>query len=322
MNTIKNLLLLIFAGAILVSCGKTSYRKTPGGMAYQIFPGKDTQRVYAGNFVKLHLTQKIKDSTYFTSQGTLPIYFPINATTQPYDLSEVWTQLKVGDSMVATQMMDTFINRSPQNIPPQFKKGDKIITYVKILGVFANDSLAKADEEKGKKEWLASEIKLVEKFVADKNIQTVKTPSGALVQITNPGIGNLADTGNYVSVNYTGTSWSGKKFDSNTDTSFHHTEPYSFAAGTGQMIKGFDEAIMLLRKGGSAKVYIPSLLGYGAQPNSPLIKPYEHLIFDLVLVDIKDKAPAQPQPTQEQMQQMQMQQQMQQQQQQQQQQQR
>ena len=294
MNTIKNLLLLIFAGAILVSCGKTSYRKTPGGMAYQIFPGKDTQRVYAGNFVKLHLTQKIKDSVYFSSNGSLPVYIPINAASQPYDLSEVWTSLKVGDSMVATQMMDTFIKRSPQNIPPQFKKGDKIITYVKILAVFTSDSAAKADEEKGKNEWLAGEIKTVEKYLADKKITAQKTPSGAFIEIINPGTGNTAVTGNYVTVNYTGTSWSGKRFDSNIDTAFHHAEPYSFVAGVGQMSKGFDEAILFLKKGGTGKIYIPSLLAYGAQPGTPLIKPYENLMFDIELVDIKDKAPVQP----------------------------
>ncbi len=294
MNTIKNLLLLIFAGAILVSCGKNSYRKTPGGMAYQIFPGKDTQKVYAGNFVKLHLTQKIKDSVYFTSNGSLPVYIPINATTQPYDLSEVWTSLKVGDSMVATQMMDTFIKRSPQNIPPQFKKGDKIITYVKILAIFTSDSAAKADEEKGKNEWLAGEIKTVEKYLADKKVTAQKTPSGAFIEIINPGTGNTAVAGNYVTVNYTGTSWSGKRFDSNTDTAFHHAEPYSFVAGVGQMSKGFDEAILFLKKGGKGKIYIPSLLAYGAQPGTPLIKPYENLMFDIELLDIKDKAPVQP----------------------------
>jgi FKBP-type peptidyl-prolyl cis-trans isomerase FkpA len=196
--------------------------------------------------------------------------------------------------MVSTQMMDTFINRSPQNIPPQFKKGDRIITYVKILGVFASDSAAKADEEKGKKDWLVGEIKTVEKYLADKKITAQKTPSGAFVEIITPGTGNLADTGNYVTVNYTGVSWSGIKFDSNIDTAFQHAQPYSFVAGVGQMSKGFDEAILLLKKGGKGKIYVPSLLGYGGQPTTPLIKPYEHLIFDIELVDIKDKAPAQP----------------------------
>lgn len=294
MNTVKNLLLFVFAAAILVSCGKTSYKKTPGGMPYKVFSGKDTQKVYAGSVIKLHLTQKIKDSTYFTSEGSLPIYIPVNANTQPYDLSEVWAKLKVGDSMVATQMMDTFIKRSPQNIPPNFKNGDRIITYVKILGVFATDSAAKADEEKGKKDWLAGEIKTVEKYLADKKITAQKTPSGAFVEIITPGTGNLADTGNYVTVNYTGVSWSGTKFDSNTDTAFHHVEPYSFEAGVGKMSKGFDEAILFLRKGAKCKIYVPSLLAYGGQPGTPLIKPYENLMFDIEMVDIKDKAPAPP----------------------------
>ena len=294
MNTVKNLLLMVFAAAILISCGKTSYKKTPGGMPYKVFSGKDTQKVYAGSVIKLHLTQKIKDSTYFTSEGSLPIYIPVNANTQPYDLSEVWAKLKVGDSMVATQMMDTFIKRSPQNIPPNFKNGDRIITYVKILGVFATDSAAKADEEKGKKDWLAGEIKTVEKYLADKKITAQKTPSGAFVEIITPGTGNLADTGNYVTVNYTGVSWSGTKFDSNTDTAFHHVEPYSFEAGVGKMSKGFDEAILFLRKGAKCKIYVPSLLAYGGQPGTPLIKPYENLMFDIEMVDIKDKAPAPP----------------------------
>lgn len=291
MNTIKKLFFLFFAAALFASCGKTSYRKTPGGMPYKIFPGKDTQRVTVGSIIKLNFTQVIKDSTYFTSAGTLPIYFQVNGNTQPYDLSEVWTSLKVGDSMVATQMMDTFIKRSPQNIPPEFKKGDRIITYVKILGVFANDSLAKADEEKGKKEWLAGEIKSIEKRLADEKVTAQKTPSGAYVQILNPGTGAPIVAGNYVTINYTGVSWSGKKFDSNVDPAFNHPKPYSYSAGVGEMVKGFDEGVMVLKKGGKAKIYVPSILGYAGQPGTPNIKPFENLIFDVELLDIQEKAP-------------------------------
>ena len=41
---------------------------------------------------------------------------------------------------------------------------------------------------------------------------------------------------------------SGKKIDSNVDTAFHHVEPYTFQAGVGRMIKGFDEAMMFMNK--------------------------------------------------------------------------
>jgi FKBP-type peptidyl-prolyl cis-trans isomerase FkpA len=293
MNTVKNLLLFVFAGAMLASCSKTSYKKTAGGMPYKVFSSKDTQKVRVGDFIKISLEIKLRDSVLNTT-GKLPAYFPITSEVHPYDYSELWTSLKVGDSVVVTQMIDTFMKRNPQGIPPQFKKGDKIMTYIKVLGVFKSESLVKIDEEKGKSMLAVAEVAEIEKYLADKKIKAVKTPSGAFVEITNPGVGAPADSGKYVSVNYTGTSWSGKKFDSNTDPSFNHVGPYSFTLRVDPMIKGFNEALEVLGKGGKGKAYIPSLLAYGGQPNSPLIKPYESLIFDLEMVDIKDKAPVVP----------------------------
>jgi FKBP-type peptidyl-prolyl cis-trans isomerase len=292
MNTVKNLIIMVFAAAILVSCGKTSYKNTAGGMPYKVFEGKDTQKVRVGDYIKVALDIKVNDSLVNTT-GKLPTYIQVTATSQPYDLSELWTKLKVGDSVVVTQMIDTFMKRSPDNFPPQFKKGDRVFTYLKVLGLFTNDSLVRMDSEKERNALAVIEIAEVEKYLADKKITAQKTPSGAFVEVINPGTGNLPDTGNYVTVNYTGTSWSGKRFDSNVDTAFHHAQPYSFEAGVGRMSKGFDEAMLLLRKGAKGKIYVPSLLAYGGQPGTPLIKPYEHLIFDIEMLDIKDKAPAQ-----------------------------
>ncbi len=300
MKTMKKLVLILFSAAAVMGCNKASYKKTPGGMPYQVYKGKDTQQIRTGNYVKVQLTQKIKDSVYFTSVGKLPIFLQVTENPQPYDLAELWTSLRVGDSVVATQMMDTFIKRAPQNIAPQFKKGDRIITYIKVLGVFANDSLARIDDQKSKKEWMDNEVKFVEQYLADKKITAQKTRSGAFVQTITPGTGNLIDSGKYVSVNYTGETFAGVRFDSNTDTTFHHTEPYSFVVMSGAMIKGFDEAVTLMRLGTVAKVYIPSLLAYGPSPTSPLIKPYENLIFDIEIKNVQDKepAPANPPPVQ------------------------
>ncbi len=294
MNTIKNLLLIITVGALVASCSKATYRKTPGGMPYQLFASGDTQQVKVGNFIKVSITQKINDSVYFSTAGKLPVYMPVIAQSSPYDISEVWTKLHLGDSVVSTQMMDTFIKRMPPGqIPPQFKKGDRILTYVKILGIFTSDSAKSVDEEKVRTAFAQNEIQAVEAFVKSKNISTVKTPSGAFVEIINPGTGNLIDSGKYVSVNHTGTTFEGKKFDSNTDSAFNHVQPLSFTVGAGQMIKGFDEAMKFMKPGGSAKVYMPSILGYGATPppGSTVIKPYENLIFEFTITDVKDKAP-------------------------------
>ncbi|HZH95412.1 MAG TPA: FKBP-type peptidyl-prolyl cis-trans isomerase, partial [Flavisolibacter sp.] len=73
-----------------------------------------------------------------------------------------------------------------------------------------------------------------------------------------------------------------------------HTEPLSFQVGAGQMIRGLDEGIRLLKEGGRGRIYIPSTLAYGAQPPSPDIKPFENLIFDVQVVSVSDQAPPPP----------------------------
>lgn len=286
------LLFALLSAAILAACSKASYRKTKGGMPYQLFKGKDTQQVRPGTFIKVSFTQEIKDSVYFSTPAGMPEYRQVDPLqVQPYDVSELWAGLHVGDSIVCTQLIDTFIRRDPTRIPPQFKKGDKIVSYYKILAVFPNDSLARLDYENTTKEFRAAETRTIEQFLADKKLSAEKTASGVMVEVFNPGTGNKADSGNYVSVKYTGTSWSGKKFDSNVDSSFGHTEPLNFVMGTGSMIPGFEDALKLLAPGGKAKAYIPSSLGYGGNPRSPNIKPYEILVFEMELLDVKDKMP-------------------------------
>jgi FKBP-type peptidyl-prolyl cis-trans isomerase FkpA len=254
--------------------------------------------VVSGSYVKLSITKKVNDSVLLTTDNNIPAYQFITPTVNPYDISELWSTLRVGDSLVMTQMVDTFIKRAPDRVPPQFRNGDRVMSYVKILAVFPSDSLARLDYEAEVKKMearaiqnAAGEIKEVEKYLADKKIVTQRTPSGAFMEMIKQGQGNTPDTGDYVTVNYSGVSWSGVKFDSSTDPAFGHVEPYSFNVGTGSMIKGFDEAVMMMQKGAKIKVYVPAALGYGAQGREPKIKPNEHLIFDLELLDIKAQAP-------------------------------
>ena len=296
MNKMKPLFLLLIAGTLLVSCDKAAYRKTPGGMPYQLFAGKDTTSVKVGNFLKLEFTQKINDSTYFSTVGSLPLYIEVNGQSNPYDVTELWTLLHDGDSVVATQMMDTFIKRAPPGqMNPKFKKGDRVMTYVKVLAVYANDSIKTVAENKDRDALTAREAKVVEDFVKSKKATVQRTPSGAFVEILEPGTGNLIDSGKYVSVNYTGTTFTGEKFDSNIDPAFGHVQPMSFTVGSPGMSKGFDESMLSLRNGASARLYVPSMLAYGGNPpRGSKIKPFENLMFEVKVIDVKDQAPPPP----------------------------
>lgn len=305
MKAIKILVSLCMAALLVSSCNKVTYRKTAGGLPYKLFAGKgDGRKIQVGNFLKLTLTQEIKDSVTFTTADKMPLYLRVMETPVPYDISELWTKLHKGDSIVATQMLDTFIKRNPASIPPQYKNGDQIKYYIKILDVFTSDSAAQADEKNMKDGILKEEVAAMEKYLNSKNITAVKTASGAFVQITNPGTGAQVDSGKYVSVRYKGTAFDTHKvFDSNMDTTAGGKPLLSFTIGSGEMIRGFDEGLRTLKVGGSGTIYIPALLAFGATPGTENIKPFEAVIFDVVVASLQDKAPPPPPQMQQQMQQ-------------------
>lgn len=295
MKSLTKLLTVSILSLSLIACKQASLKKTPGGMPYQIYSDAKQPKANMGGFLKISISQTINDSVVFSNQGKLPNYIPVLNQTAPYDLSELWAELHLGDSVIATQMMDTFISRNPGGVPPPFKKGDRIITNVKVLGVFANDSLRKIDADKELTSFKMREIDEVAAFVKKNKVDAQRTTNGVFVQTLNPGTGNLIDSGKYVSVKYTGMTFDGKVFDSNIDTAFHHTDPLSFTVGIGQMIPGFDEGVRLLRPGAKGVLFLPSMQGYGAG-GSGSIKGYAHLKFEVEVLSVADKAPAQATP--------------------------
>jgi FKBP-type peptidyl-prolyl cis-trans isomerase FkpA len=284
---------IVFSLVIIFSCkNDLSFKKTNGGMPYKVYPGSNGKNLKVGDIIKVQVIQKIKDSVAFDTHNKIPVYTRVDSVDTAYDIAEIWRHLKTGDSIVTVQMIDTFIKRAPDRVPPHFKNGDKIVTSYKILDAFPNMEAYTADFKKEQDKFLANEIHEIESYLAKKNIKAQKTGKGTFVEIKNPGSGAPIDSGKYVTLNYTGTSYSGKVFDSNTIDSFGHKQPLGFIVDVTPMgVAAFHDGVKLLRKGGVGTFYIPSTLAYGANSPSPDIKPYEHLIFDIEVVDVKDKAP-------------------------------
>ena len=121
--------------------------------------------------------------------------------------------------------------------------------------------------------------------VADKAISTLvkgmkKTVSGLYYTITKEGEGEHPPKGANVSVHYKGTLVDGTVFDS----SYQRDQPIEFSVGVGQVIPGWDEGILLLKKGAAARFVIPSHLGYGAQGAGGVIPADATLIFEVELI--------------------------------------
>ena len=113
----------------------------------------------------------------------------------------------------------------------------------------------------------------------DLDDQLKTTPSGLKYFVNNPGRGQIHPVpGDMVNVHYYGVLPDGTKFDS----SFDRMAPFSFRLGMGEVIKGWDEGIPLMKDGGSFVFFVPPHLAYGER-GAGTIGGNQELIFLVLL---------------------------------------
>lgn len=117
--------------------------------------------------------------------------------------------------------------------------------------------------------------------VVVKKPKTVKTASGLEYTITVKGSGKKPMNGDKVIVHYTGKLTNDTVFDS----SVKRGKPFDFKLGAGNVIKGWDEAFLLLQVGDKATIKFGPELGYGANATGS-IPANSTLIFDVELLDV------------------------------------
>lgn len=112
--------------------------------------------------------------------------------------------------------------------------------------------------------------------------QPERTPSGLQYIDIAVGSGASPQTGNAVTVHYTGFLMDSTKFDSSVDRG----EPFTFMIGVGQVIKGWDEGVASMKTGGKRKLIVPASLAYGSRGIPPVIPPDAELVFDVELISV------------------------------------
>jgi FKBP-type peptidyl-prolyl cis-trans isomerase FkpA len=211
------------------------------------------------------------------------------------DINNILSKLRLGDSLVLRYNADSVFGPTP---PPFYKKGAQVLQTLKVIKVFKSPTEYQAaqkklaDEAEAKeKATIEPDSKAIEAYAAKNGLTMQKTASGVYYAITKPGSGPNAEPGKELTMNYTGTTLDGAKFDSNTDPAFNHVSPFKFNLGMGMVIPGWDEGMTMFNKGSKGILLIPSALAYGSRGNAK-IKPNTILRFDVEVVDITTpKAP-------------------------------
>lgn len=121
-----------------------------------------------------------------------------------------------------------------------------------------------------------------EKFLAEnaKKQGVVALPSGLQYEVIKEGNGKKPSATDRVQCHYEGTLIDGTVFDS----SIKRGEPAVF--GVNQVIKGWVEALQLMKEGAKWRLYIPYDMAYGENGAGELIPPYSALIFDVELISV------------------------------------
>jgi peptidylprolyl isomerase len=244
------------------SAKKGKMEKTASGLEYQITQkGKGGKQPKPGDMVTVHYTGKFTNDTVFDSSVKRgePIKFTLGVGQVIKGWDEGIALLHVGDKA-------TF------RIPPELAYGSQ-----QRGPIPANSTLIFDVELLDVKE------KITPKPFDVAGKDTVTTASGLKYVKIAETKGEKPKTGQQVTVHYSGYLMDGKMFDS----SVQRDQPFQFALGQGQVIRGWDEGIALLNKGEKARLIIPYDMAYGEAGYPPIIPPKSTLIFDVELIDFK-----------------------------------
>ena len=117
--------------------------------------------------------------------------------------------------------------------------------------------------------------------------ETITTDSGLSYIDTNSGAGAAAKAGQKAVVHYTGWLYVNGVKGAEFDSSRVRDQTFTFPLGAGRVIRGWDEGIAGMRKGGQRTLIIPPDLAYGPAGAGGVIPPNATLLFEVELIEIR-----------------------------------
>lgn len=156
--------------------------------------------------------------------------------------------------------------------------GSESLMTTEEAKVFIGEYMQKKQDSAGSDNLLAGAAYLAENGKRD---GVVTTASGLQYEVITAGTGATPTASSKVKTHYHGTLITGEVFDSSVERG----EPISFPVNG--VIKGWTEALQLMKVGSKWKLHIPADLAYGSRGAGALIGPNATLVFEVELLGIE-----------------------------------
>lgn len=276
---LKTTLGLGLTAGLLFSCNDFKVTQEADGSKFQIHEkGDGKTKAKEGDIVTFDLVIKAPNDTVFTDtyKRKEPITMPLQKGAFKGDFVNALTHLVTGDSATVYVSADSLFMRAQQPLPQGVSKGSEMKFIVKVKTIQTMADFQKAQEEKKN-----NELKLMDNFAKKNFPNATKTQYGMYRVVLKEGAGATIPSGKTVKVEYTGKLMNGNVFDSSVGK-----QPLEFPIGQGAVIPGWEQALMMMKKGEKSIFFIPSNLAYGEQGSGP-IPPFSPLIFEMEVIDVK-----------------------------------
>ncbi|WP_019989291.1 FKBP-type peptidyl-prolyl cis-trans isomerase [Rudanella lutea] len=278
--------------AAMAACGRNRVEVSETGLKYQLHEdNEESRKAKVGDIMTIQLQLKNSKDSVLRDTHKEPAPLKLMLQVPPFkgSFEEGLAMLSKGDSATFYVSADSLFGRAMQAMPPGVTKGSDITFNVKVLEVQSEEEYRKAETTAASKQ-KGVDDKIIADYLAKNGLagKAQKTEQGVYYVITQPGSGPVPNRGDLIKVDYTGKLLDGKTFDSSVGK-----QPIELPIGVGQVIPGWDDAMLKLHKGEKATLIIPSTMAYGAQGSPPVIPANAVLVFDVNLIDIR-KNPQQP----------------------------
>lgn len=291
---------LFFAGITLIlgitSCKQSKfkgYEETESGLYYKFFVKTDTSitpQTGDGIAIRYIIKKQSNDSTIVNSKnvsrdGSGIVKILLQPSTFKGSLEDAIAMMHIGDSASFIISADSFFLKTNRmnELPTFIRPGEHLNVHIKLVEIKTKKELE--ENQKKQEEEMArlqqEENERLQKYVQQNNINVKPTESGLYFIEIKKGKGEKIGVGSVAKVHYRGELLDGTVFDSSEGK-----DPIEFTVGFGEVIKGWEEALQMMQKGGKAKIILPSSIAYGSQQAGP-IPPYSSLIFTIEVIDVK-----------------------------------